>query len=273
MINGKKVGVGVVTFNRPKLLKKCLDSLWDISALDTVVVVNDGKDLSELRVDNLELKDDWIWIETFGQIGVGKSKNLAFEELKDCDYVFLIEDDIYIKDPTVFEKYIDASNKTGIQHFNFSQHGMMNKSWPEGTPNPKTIIKYESVGINIPLYLHCVGAFSFYTKECLDKVGFMDERYYNACEHVDHTLSIINAGMHPPFWNFADIENSWEYLGDEEWTKEKSTISSNPKHSEIIINADAVFFAKHGHYPAQTVNKSESDIVKSLKQIKNNYAL
>lgn len=273
MINGKKVGVGVVTFNRPKLLKKCLDSLWDISALDTVVVVNDGKEMDRLRDDTVRSKDEWIWIETDGAIGVGKSKNLAFEELKDCDYIFLIEDDIYIKDPTVFEKYIDASNKTGLQHFNFSQHGIMNKSWPGGTPNPKTIIKYESVGINTPLYPHCVGAFSFYTKECLDKVGFMDERYYNACEHVDHTLSIINAGMHPPFWNFADIENSWDYLGDEEWSKEKSTISSNPKHSETVSGADAIFFAKYGHYPAQTEIKSESDIVKSLKQIKNNYAL
>ena len=49
----------------------------------------------------------------------------------------------------------------------------------------------------------------------------MDERFYNALEHVDHTIAVIDAGMHPPFGYFADIADSQDYIGDEGWsTKE-----------------------------------------------------
>ena len=185
-----------------------------------------------------------------------------------CDHIFLMEDDIFIKDPIVFEKYIEASRVTGIQHFNFSQHGVMNKTW-SGDPNPVNVIDYGS--LKIELHRHCVGAFSYYSRECLEKVGLMDEEYYNACEHVDHTYEISKAGMHPPFWFFADIENSSKYLGDEAWSIEQSTISSNPKHQEMVAKADAVFYTKHGHLPGHTPLTDEEGVVSSLKNIKKTY--
>lgn len=286
MINGKKIGVGVVTCNRPELFCNLIRSFDNVNDVDQYVIVEDvhptaqkseydfgygayaGEILSSMKHSN------WFGMTNGSNLGVGKSKNRCLEILsKDCDYVFLIEDDIYIKDPKVFEKYIEASQKTGIQHFNYSQHGMMNKSWPGGNPNPRTILNYESSGLNIPLYPHCVGAFSFYTKEALEKVGLLDPRYYNACEHVDHTLSIIKGGMHPPFWYFADIENSWEYLGDEEWSIQQSTISSRKDHQDIMTEADKVFIEKHGYKPGQIPDSDFSTVVEKIKQIKKTYAV
>jgi glycosyltransferase involved in cell wall biosynthesis len=217
---------------------------------------------------------DWFGGGSGRNVGVAKSKNNAIKYLLDkgCDHIFIIEDDIYIKDPKVFQKYIEASKATGIQHFNFSQHGVMNKTFDGlSTPNPRMIVKYGE--IQVPLYPHCVGAFSYFSRKCLETVGLMDEQYYNACEHMDHTLGIIKAGMHPPFWYFADIENSWEYLGDEPWSLQQSTISSKADHSEVMRAADQVFFKKHGHYPLQTPLTDEEGVVKSLKEIKKNYAL
>jgi GT2 family glycosyltransferase len=247
--------------------------------VDHVVVVNDGKDFDYNWNSNFRSlyvgrvpETTLIYHHNKKNLGVGKSKNIAIRQLLDqgCDHIFLIEDDIYIKDASVFQKYIEASKATGIQHFNFSQHGIMNKTFDGlSKPNPRMIVKYGD--IQVPLYPHCVGAFSYFSRKCLETVGLMDEEYYNACEHMDHTLEIIKAGMHPPFWFFADIENSWEYLGDEPWSLQQSTISSKADHSEVMRAADQVFFKKHGHYPVQTPLTSEESVVKSLKEIKKNY--
>jgi len=252
-----KIGVGIITYNRPELLHKCLNSLIP-AQIDDVVVINDGNPLP-FDIGNGKLIENEI------NLGVGKSKNKALSYLieKECDYLFLIEDDIFIKDISVFERYIEASKITGIQHFNFSQHGVMNKSWPGGNPNPRIIIDYGK--IKLPLYPHCVGAFSFYTRKCIDSVGFIDEFYYNATEHLDHTYNIIQHNMHPPFWWFADIENSWQYLGDEEWNIEKSTISSNPKSMEFISRSHNHFLKKHKHHILDTPDSTLEELKTKLK--------
>jgi len=58
----------------------------------------------------------------------------------------------------------------------------------------------------------------------LDNIGLIDEEYYNAMEHVDHTMEAIEKGYHPPFRWFIDIENSNEYLEDQDQNHNESTI-------------------------------------------------
>jgi glycosyltransferase involved in cell wall biosynthesis len=174
----QKIGLGIVTYNRPDYFKKIFASV-PLYAVDEIVVVNDGTPYEEIPVPLIQHETNK---------GVGISKNDAMKHLlaKGCDYIFLMEDDIIIKDPTVFQKYIEASKETGIQHFNYSQHGLMNKHANTNIPSPKTKIEYNN-GIKIELYPHCVGAFSFYTRKCLETVGLLDETFYNATEHVEHT--------------------------------------------------------------------------------------
>lgn len=257
------IGCGIITCNRPHLLEKALKSVANRNDIE-FIVINDG-DPVEIDGFRYYIRDNKT------KLGVGKSKNKALKHLYDlgCDYIFLMEDDIYVKDDLVFEKYIEVSKKTGIQHLNFSQHGMMNKQWPGGTPNPVFFVDYED--FILPLYRHCVGAFSMYTRKCLDEVGFICEEYYNAAEHVDHTLQIVKNGMHPPFWYFADIPDSWEYLGDEEWSLESSTISSRPDHQKLMRDADKIFLKRNGCVPGQIPLTNEKGVVETLKEIKKKY--
>lgn len=275
MINGETIGVGVITCDRPHLLKKCCDSLADCPVIDHGMIVNDGKQLSDIypKVD-IGTPEEWEWYETTGYTGVGKAKNHALRYLmgKGCDHVFLIENDIFVKDPSVFENYIKASKVSGIQHFNYSQHGNANKIPMEfKEPNIRLLVNYKEC--EVAFYYHCVGAFSYYSKKCLDTVGIMDERYYNACEHVDHTYQIIKAGMHPPFWAFADIKDSWNYLGDDGWSIETSTISSSPDHHVMMKNADEIFTLKHGCVPMQVPFIDNDEIGQYLKDIRKKYGL
>jgi glycosyltransferase involved in cell wall biosynthesis len=255
----EKIGLGVLTYNRPEYFKKIFSSI-PLNVVDEIVIVNDGTPYKE--------KVQVPYIQHDKNKGIGVSKNNALKHLlnKGCDYIFLMEDDIIIKDPEVFQAYIKASKETGIQHFNYSQHGLMNKLPNTDTPNPKTKIEYKN-NIIIDLYLHCVGAFSFYTKKCLDKVGLMDETFYNATEHLEHTYNIIKATMHPSFWWFADIHDSNKYLTDIPWSPQTSTISSKPNHANMVRKGLDYFKTKH-KIGLFDITQNSLDVVKSeLKHI------
>jgi len=250
----EKIGLGVLTYNRPEYFKKIFSSI-PLYAVDEIVIVNDGTPYGEeIHVPHIQHKKN---------MGVGVSKNDALKHLlnKGCDYIFLMEDDIIIKNPEVFQAYIKASKETGIQHFNYSQHGLMNKLPNTDTPNPRTKIEYKN-NIVIDLHLHCVGAFSFYTRKCLDKVGLMDETFYNATEHLEHTYNIIKAGMHPPFWWFSDIHDSNKYLTDIPWSPQTSTISSKPNHANMVQKGLEYFEKKH----KQNLFKIPSESIEIVKQ-------
>jgi len=264
----EKIGVGIITKDRPQFLKKLLDSIDGCNWLD-LIIINDG--------DSFQCPGYNYYIHTNEtNLGVAASKNKAMKHLLDigCDHIFLIEDDMFIKDQNIFQAYINASKKSGIQHFNFSQHGFANKirnNVGEIIANPKITVRYDNTGISF--YQHCVGSFSYYSRKCLEDVGLMDERYYNACEHVDHTYEIIKKGYHPPFWWFADIENSWEYIGDDGWSFETSSICSNPSFTEYVKKADNIFLKKHGHLPTQTHLVEMDDFGKYLKEIKKKWTI
>jgi glycosyltransferase involved in cell wall biosynthesis len=199
-----KIGVAIITCDRTDYLNRLLESInKEESEIDELIIVNDGKkiDIKEYEIYN-----------TSGRIGVGKAKNIAFDNLlkKDCKYIFLLEDDIIIKNSNVFKKYIETSKLSGIQHFNFAFHGRDNYN-SVGQPAIRLRVEYDK-DTAVCFYPNVYGAFSFYTKECLDKVGLMDPVYYNAMEHVDHTFFIAEAGMTTPFRWFADIAESNDYI-------------------------------------------------------------
>jgi GT2 family glycosyltransferase len=279
VLKNKKVGIGIVTCNRPDYLRNLLVSLVPCEqAIDFLVVVNDGKPIT-----NFDLSQG-VWIDNDVNLGVGKSKNKALKYLysKDCDYIFLIEDDMKIIDSTVFEQYINACLITGIQHFNYGPGSPFNRKQTvqsfdlhnrheleeESEPNPKLVVEYKHCKIS--LYEHITGTFSFFTREVLDKVGFIDEDYKNAWEHVDHTNRIINNGYHPPFWWFADIYNSHKFIEPQKSAIKNSSTSKNTNEWLANVQQNAELYKqKNGSYPSYTPTTSQQSVINTLKKIKN----
>lgn len=266
MIRGRKVGCGIVTRNRPQQLLRLYRSL-PRQYLDSLVIVNDG----DWHPQFATLEGATV-IHNESNLGVAKSKNkaLAYCREQGAEHFFLIEDDIYVKHPGVFQHYIDTSLQTGIQHLNYSQHGPMNRT-SDGRPAPRAQVDY-SPSLKLPFYLHCVGAFSYYSGQSLEVVGPMDESFYNAFEHVDHTLAVIKAGMHPPYLFFADAPESWEYLGDEPWSAQQSLISSRPDHSDLVARAAEYFRLKHGVPPGEVPDTPREQVLQCLQMIQHRYA-
>jgi GT2 family glycosyltransferase len=257
-----KIGVGLITCDRVNFLKKSAKSV--VKALENYkdtefVIINDG--MSKLDISNVNC------INTTGRIGVGKAKNIAFKELleKGCEHIFLIEDDIVIKDQNVFSAYINARKKTGIQHFMFGYHGPANKAGISGgKPVPRYVIEYGDV--KIAINQHSVGAFCYYTSESLRAVGLIDEAYINAFDHVDHDYRLAKAGYSCPYWNWADLANSTDYLEEIECSENSSTIRPNKDWAENIQKGAEYFLKKHGVLPAWQNAVPDTDF-KDLKKI------
>jgi len=268
MLASRGIGLGVITCDRPASLRKALTSLpWD--RLDRVVVVNDGSPLPPESLRAAErIQAELLQNET--NLGVGKSKNRALRHLLEAgmDHLFLMEDDIFVKDPAAFDLYVKAARLTGIQHFNFSQHGPKNRDF-QGKADSVTTVDYGE--LKIALYRHCVGAFSYYSRACLEKVGLMDEDFYNSGEHVEHTHRILEAGLHPPFWFFADVERSADLLGDEPWSPAQSLIASRADQPELIRRSDTIFSARHGRPVGRIPVAGQGKVMRSLHTIRDRF--
>jgi GT2 family glycosyltransferase len=275
-----KIGVGIITCNRPDYLRQLLVSLVPCeSMIDYLVVVNDGKPVTDFDLSQ------GVWIDNETNLGVGKSKNKALKYLfdKGCEYIFLFEDDMLVLDPSVFDQYIEAFKASGIHHFNYGPGSPFNRKQTiqnfdlhnrhlldqHTEPNPKLIVDYKTC--KVALYEHTVAMFSFFTREVIEKVGYIDEQFYNAWEHVDHTYCIIKAGYHPPFWWFADLANSHELLTEAPGAIDNSSIANQTEQwQKNVYGGRELYLKKHGHYPNQPPIFTKEQVIQTLKQIKKN---
>jgi len=273
-----KFGVGFITCNRESFIHRSMDSFSNSifehdSKASNVVVVNDGDPLDKtIAYGDL--------IDNPNNLGVGKSKNIAIKELmaRGYDHIFIIEDDIIQKDKSVnvFEKYMDCSDQTGIQHFMFGYHGPANKgNVSKGIPQPRLVVKYNE-NCSVLLNLHCVGAFCHYTRECIEAIGMFDEEYNNAFEHVDHSYRAAKHGMIPGYWWWPDISNSYDYLDEIECSENSSSIRPRADWGENIQKGAVHFHRMHGYQPAwdnYVPDQSEYKIKNALKAIFSNYTV
>lgn len=240
------IGLGITTYNRFNRFKECFNSINQfIDKLDHLVIVDD------CSVKDRELYDNFFASITNPKItiirnnvnlGVGKSKNkiLKFLLFKGCEYLFTIEDDINIINGDVFNKYVEASQHTGIQHFNFGLHGTLNI----GHGRKQLINGYEII-----VYPDCVGAFTLYTKSLIEKVGLYDTYYVNALEHIDYTYKIAKEGLTTPFWEFADIVDSDKYLQEQVGALKDSSICPRKDWQPNVKFALSYFILKWGFDP------------------------
>ena len=256
--------VGIVTANREDFFIKCYNSIKKHKNVDHIAVVNDGD-------CDVNVEENDFYFKNKKNLGVGRSKNILFNkalELK-ADHIFIVEDDIIVKDPNVFEEYIKARKITGIQHFCFGYHSPANKNGISGGKAcPRYIIDYGDV--KIAINTHSVGAFCYYSKEVLENVGLIDDKFINAFEHVEHSYRIAKAGYTTPYWNWADIVNSVDFLDEIECSEKSSTIRPRKDWQDNIQKAAIYFKKKHGVLPAWSdcvPDTSEKDVKEIMKNI------
>ena len=280
------IGIGIITCNRPDYFNQCIKSI-DLDKIQKIVVVNDGSDLNDdFKKFFTENKIEYILNEK--NLGVSKTKNKALKYLldKDCEHIFILEDDCIIADNQIWEKYINAYNITGIPHFNYGPGSPWNRKQENPNiigdlskrhlakqttePNPKLVVEYKE-GISISLYEHIVAMFTYFNKYILDEVGLLDETFYNAWEHVEHTYRIIKKGKYTPFWWFADISGSENYIKEAENEKANTSLASNEeKFMKQVQEGLKHFYFLHNTVPSQIQPETQKNVINIIKKIYDN---
>ncbi len=251
------IGLGILTFNRLEYFKQVIATI-PFDKIQHCVIVNDG-----MAYPTDIIPKDAVLIQHTSNKGIGKSKNEALQYLlnKGCEDLFLIEDDILIKDPNVFNEYIRTAKKTGLFHLNFEQVGANLLQLKVAYDDETTIA----------LYKNPQGAFGYYYRNVLEKLGLLDEGFINAFEHVDYVYRLSQVGLLPPFWFFPDINNSEKYLEPILGSIESSTITNKANYQDNWHNSAHRFIELHGRFTNEIPILHQEKILSSLTKIYNEF--
>lgn len=262
-----KIGIAVCTYNRQNFFEKCIASIPEV---DSIVVINDGvpypNDVYPSKVKEV------IQHARNKSVCLSKNEALRFLVQDGCDHIFLCEDDIIIQTPEICDVYIRTAEASGCYHLGYQCHGSYNRNPQTYEPVVKNTVAYEN-GIKLDLYHNCLGAWSYYLRGVIKHVGYYDEHLnLNCCEHLEHTYRIIKAGLHPPWWWFADAHNSWELIHDQDKNYEGSAIRRSPEWQQNFNKSWAYFKHLHGMTPTEIPDTDPNVVLQKLETIEKNYA-
>jgi hypothetical protein len=274
----EKIGLAIITKQPRDTFSEAFD-FWH-HMVDHVVVVNDGDEFTYEWRDGFRTKcisrfpeTTLTYIKNPENLGVATSKNNAMRHLlnQGCDHIFIMEDDMRIIDNGIFNAYIEASKKSGIQHLMFGYHGPANKNGiSHGKPCPRLVVDYGD--FSLAFNQHCVGAFCYYSRKCLEDVGLIDEKFRNAFDHVSHSYDLALKGYSTPYWWWADLANSLDYIEEQACSEENSSIKtpeSMQKWGDNIRNSMEYFKEKFGVYPFGSDGVRDTDEKEVLTFLKN----
>ena len=229
-----RIGLGIITYSRPSFCEKSVKAIVKHCApvVDHIVLYNDGSDTKHKgaykRVYQPLAKVGALVLDCPVNYGVSHAKNRCIEELlkSGCDWIILAEDDIKPLSSKAVTGYIEVAEKRGFQTLSFAHHGPANSGGAV------------EVDDDVSFFMHSVGAWELYSRECLETVGLFDENFHQAWEHVEHTIRIMNAGFAPnaEVHRFPDATDSSKWLQELPNSIEKSSIRPRPDWQDNIKN-------------------------------------
>lgn len=176
--NPLRIGVAVTTMNRPKTLK-----LWLRKYERFCQPIQSGMGVEFV----LHIQHDY----KHKRRGIAASKNECLRVLmaKQCDYLFLFDDDCFPIHPQWWQPFVEACLRTGQHHFLW----LMDDS----AKYPITIGRKKLNEIDgVSVFRNSQGCCMFLTRQAVEVVGAFDESLgtYGG-EHEDYSIRIHGAGL------------------------------------------------------------------------------
>lgn len=249
----------LTTFNRPTQFKIVWDSI-DKSKFRKIVVVHDfgGEDYPEDLVEELKKSSHYI---TFPQnVGVSVCKqtavNFLIEDENCSDTIFIVEDDVLVKDNSVWDYYVNFSKASGIWHTNWNDCVYKKYKFKVNIENFEGVVTRD-----------VAGAFSFFHKSMFRFCEY-PQKMKNAFEHISVELQLIEKSLLPPFWNFVCPANSGDYL---DLLDCESTITGKDGYSQNWESSNKEFIRLHGTSVTNIPDSDTDTVLSKLKFLKENY--
>ena len=198
----RKIGIGITTFQRPEIFKLCMEQVTKYLPEDSKVYI--AKDVPN----------------------ISKAKNECLEALKDCDHIFLFDDDCFPIAKNWHVPFIAAD----LKHLLYMK-------------------PHHGLGINkgtYTIYAECSGVFMYLTKEVIEKVGYFGNYGRYGFEHAGYSHRINKAGLTP--YKYMTLNGTEKYIhsldldGAFKGIKAKPSLSIDEVKSSIEINK--IIYAK-----------------------------
>jgi glycosyltransferase involved in cell wall biosynthesis len=210
------IGIGITTYNRPELLEKCLSQIKAFTSNEYQLYV--AKDSDENRK------------------GVAKRKNECLFHLKECDYIFLFDDDCYPIQKGWDKFVIDAHLATGNHHFVYNKEPFCKINHIDFI-GKWCLEAYDGSG----------APFMFLTKKVIEEIGGFYTGYDTyGFEHIGYSMRIKKAQLTTDW--FLSIRGLDEFIysldyEEKDFFNQKSTMPLEKKmqlteSNRIICNTE-----------------------------------
>jgi hypothetical protein len=252
------IGVGVVTYNSENYFKDLYNTL-PLSAIDCFVVTNGGDPYQE------KYDAHWIQHNTNHYPSVCRNDCINFLMNRGCEHIFIIEDDMIIKDTSIFSKYIEASKVSGIKYFSF-----VSTSPYAGEPykrNPRLVLQYTK-DVSISLYQNMCNEFTYHHITSFQKTGLYDTNFRDPFD-VDMAYRESQQDYTSPFWWFADITNSDDLIKNNPIaTSRLQTDRPDGSREQRIQKEWEYFIKKHNIMVNQIPDTPKEQVIAKLSKLK-----
>lgn len=252
----KQTALGIITCNREDMLQELVKSI-DPTNFNTRYIINNGASLKNNYHDYIVLNSK------HNPTPVGAGKNKFFRIAKENhDYMFCLEDDIRIKNNDVWQYYIDTLHDSGIVgQLSYGMHG-----------NNNTINEtVEYTKLSVDFYQESYAAFTLFHKDIFKIVGYFNEDYINAGEHLEHYhRTTLKGGT--PFRYFPDAHKSFEYIEDQDSGHDRSVIRSDKNWPDQFKKAWVLFRKTYGVYPNELAKCEREKLMSRLTEIEERFA-
>ena len=197
MVSMDKISIAISTRNRPSTFKKVVHEILKKTPIDVMnfFTVDDASDYPYSDAD-------YRFKERAG-ISAVKNKCLQLCYESDADHFFLFDDDTYPISDNWWIPYV----KSKQQHLSYTfGPGMVIcsdivTSFRLSGDHVRCTTEYHTKSHIVPN-----GCMTYFTRECIDKVGGFDTNYPNKYEHTDLSRRIFNSGITQT--PYIDVVNS-----------------------------------------------------------------
>lgn len=253
-----KIGVGVTTYNSEEYYKALYNSL-PLDKIDVLVTVNGGDSYKD------EYKGNWIQHSENVYPSVCRNDCINFLLQRNCEHIFIIEDDMILKSEDIFQKYIQASKESGLKYFSF-----VSTSWESGTPGkrtPRLTVEYKN-NVSISFFQNMCNEFTYHHRSCYEKVGLYDSNYRDPWD-IDMAYRESQQDYAAPFWWFADVTGSDDLvMNNPSAVSRLQGARTDGSREQRIQKEWEYFIKKHGQHVTQIPNVSKEEVVAKLKRLK-----
>lgn len=236
----KSLTIAILNFNSGEYLKKCLESVKAVSSeadVDVYAIDNDSTDES-FNLDPGQFSDV-KFVKNEANLGFSKGYNKVLRNVK-SEYILLLNPDCILKNGVIKKILEDFENDSSIGAATCKiilPDGKVDLTAHRGFPTPLASLFYlfgddslyhmtkENLN-NLHEVDAIAGAFFMTKKSVLEKIGFLDERFFLYGEDIDLCVRIKKLGLKIVYDPSVEI------------THYKGISSGLKKHSQKLSPAD-----------------------------------